>query len=71
MRAIGAAALGLASLAFLTGLSLLVVSGYCATYPLLRIAPRNRKMRAGMTLAQDMLALAMTFKGELGGTVDE
>lgn len=51
--------LGLAGMALLTALSLLVASSFIATWPLLRLSPNDRRLRAGMNLASAVMSLLM------------
>jgi hypothetical protein len=41
--------------------SLLVLGSFLATYPVLRVSPRERRLRAGMDAAAALLALAQTL----------
>jgi cytochrome c oxidase assembly factor CtaG len=54
----------LATMAFITGLSLLIVASYFLTWPILRKSPRERRIKATMEFASATLALLSTFSAE-------
>lgn len=60
-RGLGSLAIWAASLAFITAVSLLLLGSWLATFPLLRINPRQRRLEAGMEIASAMFKLASTF----------
>ena len=51
----------LASMAFITGLSLFVVGGFCLTYPVTRMSPRSARTRALMQLFTALMTLASAY----------
>lgn len=60
-RTIGRLALWLASMAFLTGVSLFVIGSFLLTWPLLRLSPRDKRIRAGVDFASSAMTLLTTF----------
>jgi heme/copper-type cytochrome/quinol oxidase subunit 3 len=55
----------LAGMALLTTLSLLVASSFVATWPLMRLSPKDRRLKAGVAAAGAVLALVMVLGHEL------
>jgi hypothetical protein len=51
----------LASMAFITGLSLFIVGGYCMTYPVTRMSPRSARTRALVDLFVSLMALGNAY----------
>lgn len=65
-RGLGKLALWGASLAFLTGVSLLLLGAWLATFPILRLSPRQRRIEATMEMASAAMKLVSTFAGASG-----
>lgn len=62
---VGKFALFLASMAFLTALSLFIVGAYLATMPVLRLSPRNKRVQAATGAAVAIVALIRAYgKGD-------
>jgi len=55
-RGVGKLAVLLVSLTVITGVSLLLFGSYLLTWPVLRLSPRDRKVRALVDLTQAALA---------------
>lgn len=55
-RGLGKLTLLLVSLTVITGLSLLLFGSYLLTWPMLRLSPRDRKIRAMVDLSSAALA---------------
>jgi hypothetical protein len=49
----------------LTGLSLFIVGAFCVTWPVLRLSPRDAKLRAGMDAALALATLVTVMKPDL------
>jgi hypothetical protein len=66
---VGKLALALVGMALLTAAGLFVVGAYCATWPILRLPPRQRQLRAGLDVAVALAALvaALGLDGEKVG----
>ena len=60
-RGIGRVALLLASMAFLAGVSLFVFGSFLLTWPLLRLSPRDRRVKAGVDFASSAMTLLTVF----------
>lgn len=60
-RAAGRIALWLATMAFLCAASLFVIGSYLLTWPLLRLSPRERRVRAIVDFASSAMAVATAF----------
>lgn len=58
---LGRVALSLAAVAFLTTAALFVVGSYMVTWPVLRLPPRERRVRAAMDLASAGMATMQAF----------
>lgn len=58
---LGKLALAAATMAFLTATALLVLSAFLVTFPILRVSPRERRMKASMELAAAGLAVISAF----------
>lgn len=56
-------ALGLVGMALLTAAALFVVGAYAATWPILRLPPRQKQLRAGLDLAVALAGAVAAFKG--------
>lgn len=67
-KALGSLALAAAGLAFLTAVSLLVLGSFIATWPILRLSPRERRLRASVELAAAGLTLLSTFAAGRDGS---
>jgi hypothetical protein len=61
-RLVGRLALLTASAALITAVSLLVLGGFLMTFPVLRLSPRDRRIKSAVDLTVAALALAATFK---------
>jgi len=61
---VGKLLLGLVGMALLTAASLFVLAAFCTTWPILRLSPRQRHLRAGLELAVALAALAGTLRNE-------
>lgn len=60
----GGLLLTLAAAAMLTAMSLLVLSTFALTFPLLRLSPRNRRVRAAAQLLSALLVAMQAFSPE-------
>lgn len=58
---LGKCILFLASCALVTFISLFVVGAYLTTWPIMRVSPRNARMKALMDLAVSGMALARAY----------
>jgi hypothetical protein len=58
---VGKFALFLAGMAFLTAASFFVLGAYLASWPIMRISPRNRKMTSLIGLAVSAMAVARAY----------
>lgn len=58
---VGQCVLFLASMALLTGVSLFIVGGYLATWPILRQSPRSARMQALVGLGTAIFALVQAY----------
>lgn len=63
-RLVGGLLLALAATAALTAVSLLVLSSFALTLPILRLSPRNRRIRAGTQLVSAVLVAMQAFSPE-------
>ena len=60
-RAAGRFAIWLATMAFLAAVSLFIIGGFLLTWPLLRMSPRDRRIKATVDFATSTMALATVF----------
>lgn len=60
-KGLGRFALTLATMAFLAAVSLFVLGGFLLTWPILRLSPRDRKIKATMDLAQSAMTMLTVF----------
>jgi hypothetical protein len=67
---LGKLALAAATMAFLTAVTLLVASAFLTTFPLLRISPRERRLKAAVELAGAGLAMMGAVAAGRGDTDD-
>ena len=58
---VGRGFLLLASMAFLTGVSLFVVGAYLATWPLMRKSPRNARMQSVIDMAVALMGVVRAY----------
>lgn len=58
---LGKFALFLVGMVFLTGVSLFVVGAYLATWPIMRVSPRDRRLTSLMGLATAVMATARAY----------
>ena len=63
-RATGKLAFLLVSLAVISGVSLLLFGSYVLTWPVLRLSPTNRKVKAMVELAGAVMAALATLQPE-------
>lgn len=61
-KGLASLALWAAGAAFITGVTLLLVGSWLATWPLLRMSPRDRRVRAALDLVASGVALAGAFQ---------
>ena len=54
----------LATCAFLVAVSLFVIGSYILTWPLLRLSPRERRIRATVDFASSAMATLTAFTGD-------
>jgi hypothetical protein len=66
--ALGKLAMLAAAAAFIAGASLFILGAFLTTFPILRMSPRDRRIRAVMEMVGAGAALASTFSR---GPVDE
>lgn len=64
--------LGLVGMALLAAAALFVVGAFLATWPILRLPPRQRHLKAGLDVAVALAALVAAVKAdELAGDVEK
>lgn len=64
MKTIAKFALFLATMAFLTAVSLFLVCSFCLTWPIMRKSPRERRIRAVAETAAAMTSMVQIFAQE-------
>lgn len=69
-KLVGIILLFLASMAFITGISLFVAGGFLATWPLLRMSPSDRRTRALVQAGVTFMALVQAFRPLTEGDED-
>jgi len=62
LKLFGSIVLSLATMAFIAATSLFVVGTFLTTWPVLRLSPRDRRVRAAIDLATAGIQLAQTFQ---------
>lgn len=62
-KAFGGLVLLVATMALITAMSLFVVGGFLATWPILRLSPRGQRKQAVVNLGVALMATYIAFQG--------